>query len=142
MTPIVVEVVDYATQCAPIRRIRDEVFVGEQGVPAELEHDDQDATAIHVLAFADGVPIGTGRITPEGKIGRMAVLASHRGRGGGRLILDELVAIAVRQALGRVYCSAQCHAIPFYERMGFIAYGPVFVEAGIEHRHMERSFME
>ncbi len=136
--PILVRVVDYAAEGEAIRRIRDEVFVDEQQVPRELEHDDQDARAVHVLAFARGAPIGTGRITLEGKIGRMAVLASHRGSGVGRLILDELVAVAERKALGRVYCSAQCHAVPFYERQGFTAEGPIFMEAGIEHRHMSR----
>ena len=141
MTPIIVEVVDYAAEGESIRRIRDEVFVEEQGVPPELEHDDQDATAIHVLAFADGTPVGTGRITPEGKIGRMAVLAAYRGRGAGRLILDELVALAERKALSQVYCFAQCHAVPFYERQGFAAEGPVFLEAGIEHRRMFRRLL-
>jgi len=135
-SPRMVQVVAYAAEREAIRHIRDQVFVIEQNVPSELEHDDQDSRAVHVLAFADGVPVGTGRITPEGKIGRMAVLAAHRGGGTGRLILEELIAVARRAGLGQVFCAAQCRAIPFYERMGFTAEGPVFVEAGIEHRRM------
>ncbi len=134
-----VKVVDYAAQGDSIRRIRDEVFVLEQHVPAQLEHDDQDATAVHVLAFSGGVPVGTGRITPEGRIGRMAVIAAHRGRGVGRLILAELLRVALRRELQQVHCSAQCHAVPFYERAGFTAAGPVFLEAGIEHRRMAKT---
>ena len=72
----------------------------------------------------------------------MAVLATHRGAGAGRLILGELIAIAERLALEQVYCSAQCHAIPFYEGEGFTAEGPVFNEAGIEHRSMFRRLRE
>jgi predicted GNAT family N-acyltransferase len=137
-SPVAVHVVAYAAEREAIRHIRDQVFVIEQGVPSELEHDDQDSRAVHVLAFAGKQPIGTGRITPEGKIGRMAVLADHRSSGAGGLILEELLAIARRAGHGEVFCTAQCHAIPFYERMGFVAEGPIFVEAGIEHRRMFR----
>jgi predicted GNAT family N-acyltransferase len=135
---VVIEVADYAAHRAAIRRIRDQVFVIEQGVPSELEHDDQDARAVHVLALAEGLPVGTGRITPEGKIGRMAVLAAHRGGGAGRMMLEELMAVAARTGLTQVFCAAQRHAIPFYERMGFLVEGPIFMEAGIEHRHMRK----
>ena len=138
MVPVVVNVVDYATGGAAIRRIRDQVFVIEQGVPSKLEHDDQDPGAVHVLAFAGDVPVGTGRITPDGKIGRMAVLASHRGTGVGRMILAELVTAAERSAMTQVYCFAQCQAMRFYERLGFTAEGPVFMEAGLEHQRMFR----
>lgn len=134
--PINVSVVAYVTDGEAIRRIRDAVFVVEQGVPADLEHDDQDASAVHVLAYAGGEAVGTGRITAEGKIGRMAVLAAHRGTGVGRLILKELLGVGARAGLAQVYCYAQCHAIRFYEGLGFVAEGPVFLEAGIEHRRM------
>jgi predicted GNAT family N-acyltransferase len=135
-SPVMVHVVAYAGEREAIRHIRDQVFVIEQGVPPELEHDDQDSRAVHVLALADGLPVGTGRITPEGKIGRMAVLAAHRGHGTGGLILEALLSVARRTGLGRVFCFAQCRAIPFYGRRGFTAEGPVFLEAGIEHQRM------
>ena len=118
--------------------IRTTVFVIEQSVPEEIEMDDLDADAQHVLAFIDGAPVGTGRITAEGRIGRMAVLREYRGRGVGREILLALVKIGQSYAVDRLCLSAQCHAIPFYERMGFVAKGEVYEEAGIPHRWMEQ----
>jgi len=118
--------------------IRTTVFVIEQSVPEEIEMDDLDADAQHVLAFIDGAPVGTGRITAEGRIGRMAVLREYRGRGVGREILLALVEIGQSYAVERLCLSAQCHAIPFYERMGFVAQGEVYEEAGIPHRWMEQ----
>jgi predicted GNAT family N-acyltransferase len=118
--------------------IRTTVFVIEQSVPEEIEMDDLDADAQHVLAFIDGAPVGTGRITAEGRIGRMAVLREYRGRGVGREILLALVEIGQSYAVDRLCLSAQCHAIPFYERMGFVAQGEVYEEAGIPHRWMEQ----
>jgi predicted GNAT family N-acyltransferase len=133
---LTVKVVEYAREGAAIRAIRDAVFVAEQGVPAELEHDELDVGAVHVLVYDGARPVATGRILADGRIGRMAVLARERGRGAGRLMLAELVAAARRAGLDRVYCHAQCHALGFYEAMGFTAEGPVFTEAGIEHRYM------
>lgn len=133
---LTVTVVDYARERTAIRAIREAVFVAEQGVPAELEHDELDRVAVHVLARAGETPVGTGRITPDGKIGRMAVLAARRGEGAGRMILAALFDVARDAGLDSVWCHAQCHALAFYEGMGFTAEGPVFLEAGIEHRRM------
>jgi len=118
--------------------IRKTVFVIEQSVPEEIEMDDLDADAKHVLAFIDGAPVGTGRITAEGRIGRMAVLREYRGHGVGREILLALVKIGQSYAVDHLCLSAQCHAIPFYERMGFVAQGDIYEEAGIPHRWMEQ----
>lgn len=127
--------------CAAIRM---EVFVHEQGVPAEEEMDDLDATAVHVLAWLDGEPVGTGRLVPlgsdRGKIGRMAVRAPCRGRGVGSAVMSRLIEIALERGIRVITLAAQLHAIPFYERFGFTARGEVFVEAGIEHREMVRAF--
>jgi predicted GNAT family N-acyltransferase len=131
--------VNYATHCGVIHAIRDAVFVREQSVPEALERDDLDAVAIHVLAFADEIPAGTGRITVQGKIGRMAVLRGFRRLGVGRELLRALLVVARDAGLLEVHCSAQCPAVAFYEKMGFRAEGPVFEEAGIAHRRMRRT---
>lgn len=132
----VVKVVDYAASAEAIRAIRDEVFVREQGVPVELEHDAQDALAVHVLAVVGDVAVATGRITPEGRIGRMAVLAPYRGRGIGRAVLLELLGAARRAGLARVYCHAQRQAVPFYVGAGFVTEGVEFLEIDKPHQRM------
>ena len=131
-------VVDYCQCAVEIRAVRDDVFVEEQQVPAELEIDGLDDQAVHVLAYDADQPIGTGRMLADGHIGRIAVHAHHRGRGVGTLIVQALVDAAVAARLDAVWLSSQCHAVGFYERLGFAAYGEMFVEAGIDHIHMRR----
>ena len=118
--------------------IRYEVFVEEQKVPVELEQDHHDATATHVLAkMADGRSIGTGRLLTDGRIGRLAVRKEFRGQGVGTAIVKKLVAQATHRNLPHVLLHAQVQSIPFYEKLGFKAQGPEFIEAGILHREME-----
>jgi len=122
-----------------IRRVRDTVFGAEQRVPRELDWDGQDPDCVHVLARdARGRPVGTGRLQPDGRIGRLAVLKPWRGRGLGSRMLAGLVAAARRRGLARVFLHAPWPAIPFYERRGFIKAGAAFVEAGIRHVNMTR----
>lgn len=129
--------VTYAASEPALRAVREAVFVREQGVPLELEWDGLDAAAVHVLAEgADGTPMGTGRLLPDGHIGRVAVLPRWRGRGVGRALVAALIEIARRRGLTRVHLSAQTHALPFYEGLGFVAEGEAFMDAGIPHRHM------
>ena len=121
-----------------LRAIRAAVFIVEQHVPPELEWDDADGTCVHVLALAaDGQAIGTGRLLTDAHIGRMAVLGPWRGRGVGTALLQELLAAAEEHGHERVELSAQTHAIGFYERLGFAAVGPEYLEAGIPHRKMK-----
>ena len=137
MIGIRVQQTDFVADRATIYSIRRTVFIVEQSVPEEIEIDELDPVALHVLAYVGDLPVGTGRITTDGRIGRMAVLQAYRGRGVGRAILGALIAIGRDTGLQRLYLSAQCHAIPFYEKFGFVAEGPVYDEAGIDHRHME-----
>lgn len=124
-----------------IRRIREAVFVVEQAVPADLEWDGSDAECTHALVSdADGNVIGTGRLAPDGKIGRMAVLREHRGKGAGDAILVQLLASARTSGLKRCYLHAQVHALGFYAKHGFEAHGPEFDEADIPHREMTLEF--
>lgn len=133
---IEVRVASFQQESAALYAIRDEVFVREQKVPLELEHDAEDMTCTHVLAFLDDVPAGTGRILADGKIGRMAVLRQFRGLGVGEAVLAALLAIARERDLDDVWCHAQHSALGFYAKAGFAAEGPLFQEAGITHRLM------
>lgn len=131
---------DYERDVAMLRAIREPVFVQEQNVPLDMEWDELDPLSRHVLTLdADGQPIGTGRLTPEQRIGRMAVLPDWRGRGIGEAMLRRLVDIARELGYADIELHAQVSAIGFYERNGFAAYGEEFEEAGIQHRHMRRA---
>lgn len=139
MTDFRVEAVDYATGCDDLRRVRETVFVQEQQVPVEEEWDALDPLCQHVIARdASGQPIGTGRLTPERKIGRMAVLSQWRGRGVGDAMMLALLDQARQRRWPEISLHAQVSAETFYARHGFLPYGERFWEAGIEHQSMRR----
>ena len=122
-------------------RIRSEVFVHEQNVPPELELDPLDIQCVHAIAYAaDGRAVGTGRLLPDGHIGRMAVRRPWRGRGVGSLLLAALMAEARRRGDREVVLASQSHAQDFYARHGFEPEGETFMEAGIPHVLMRRRF--
>ena len=132
---------DWATLGTQARSIRDAVFIQEQGIAAALEHDAADASAVHAVAFNRlGQAVGTGRLLGAVggtcKIGRMAVLASVRGAGIGRPLLEALVQAARLRGDMEVKLHAQASAVSFYRRAGFAAQGPAFEEAGIAHQAM------
>ncbi len=117
--------------------LRIEVFVVEQGVPVELEWDEADEVSIHAVAYDDeGQPVATGRLLPDGHIGRMAVRKSARGRGIGAEVLQALLAEAKRLEHRELVLHAQTHAAGFYARHGFTPEGEEFMEAGIPHYRM------
>jgi predicted GNAT family N-acyltransferase len=130
---------DFSADFASIRRVRETVFIDEQRVPRELEFDDRDPRCHHVLAFDGAVPVGTGRLDLDygGKVGRVAVVAAHRRSGVGTAVMERLHAIARERRQQRLWCHAQLTAVPFYERLGYVRVGAVFVEAGIDHVRME-----
>lgn len=122
-----------------LRMLREIIFIREQNVPPELEWDGKDEECIHVLARDEkGRAIGTARMTPDGHIGRMAVLSAWRNRGVGSKMLTALTTIARARQLPRVRLDSQTQAIEFYERHDFEAQGDIFMDAGIPHRHMVR----
>ncbi|HEY4581861.1 MAG TPA: GNAT family N-acetyltransferase [Lysobacter sp.] len=134
-----VDVVDDGAALAGLRSVRDAVFVVEQRVPVEIERDAIDPACVHVLARdAAGRPIGTGRLAPGGKIGRMAVVPGWRGRGVGRAMLRRLVDAAAAAGMRELVLHAQVEAERFYAAEGFLPLGERFEEAGIRHQAMKR----
>ncbi len=134
-----VEAIDYASGVDDLRAVREPVFVQEQQVPIELEWDELDPVCVHVIARdAAGKPIGTGRLTPEHKIGRMAVLPEWRGRGVGDALLLALIREAAQRRWPELRLHSQASAVGFYVKHGFVPYGDRFMEAGIEHQSMRR----
>lgn len=135
-----VRLVEWRDASPVLTRIRTTVFVGEQGVPPEIEIDGRDPECVHAVAEdAAGEAIGTGRLMPDGRIGRMAVLAAWRGRGVGAAILEALMAEARRRGFRETYLHAQAHAKEFYARHGYVAEGKEYLEAGIPHIGMRAS---
>jgi len=127
----------WAADGAALQSVRRSVFIEEQGIPESDEWDDIDPVARHVLVVAGNRDaIGTGRLEPTGKIGRVAVLPQYRGTGVGSLIMGHLVNHATELGFTRVYLHAQTAAEGFYTRLGFRAEGPVFDECGIPHVRM------
>ncbi len=123
--------------------VRLAVFVGEQGIPRSEELDDFDASATHCVAYDDtGKPAGAGRLLlfdGYAKIGRMAVLASHRKSGLGAAVLTVLEQEAASQSIPLIKLSAQLHARGFYERCGYTAHGDIYDDVGIPHIDMEKA---
>ena len=132
-----VEGIAYEVGLPDLRRVRETVFVQEQGVPLALEWDDLDPLCHHVIARdGSGGPIGTGRLTPKHTIGRMAVLPDWRGCGVGDAMLRALLGQARELGWHEVSLHAQASAIDFYARHGFLPLGERFEEAGIDHQSM------
>lgn len=134
-----ITVTDDLAACLAIRR---KVFVEEQSVPESLDCDAADATAVHLLATLDGRHIGTARLLidgPDGKIARVAILPDCRGTGAGAALMRAALGELRARGVSTARLGAQTHALGFYEKLGFTAYGPVYDDAGIPHRDMSRS---
>ncbi len=125
--------------CHEIRR---RVFIEGQQVPIEADLDGLDAEAAHFLAFEGAQPVGNARlreISPKvAKVERVAVLASHRGRGIGDLLMDAVEREARARGCREIVLNAQLSVVPFYERRKYVGEGEVFEDAGIDHLHMRR----
>ncbi|MEI8303891.1 MAG: alpha/beta fold hydrolase [Burkholderiales bacterium] len=130
---------DWATLQAQAGPIRTAVFVQEQGIAPDLEWDENDAVCVHCVALVDGQPAGTGRLLPDGHIGRMAVLPAHRRVGLGSLVLLALMQAAALRGDTQVALSAQTAVLDFYRAHGFAPEGEVYQEVGIPHQAMSRA---
>ena len=119
--------------------VRFRVFVDEQGVPRELERDEKDEEAIHVIAQNKDKTVGCGRIVfheEKAKLGRLAVDKSWRQQGIGSSICRKLIKIAEKKGYRQIILHAQLHSVDFYKKLGFESIGNVFEEAGIDHKKM------
>lgn len=137
---MLIRVADIETDFAAIKHVRETVFWLEQRIPKDLEFDDRDAVCVHLLAFEADTPIGTARLDVAlgGKIGRVAVLESHRRRGVATALMQRMHDISRERGLTEVWCNAQRSAVPLYEHLGYVVTSEPFDEAGIEHVRMER----
>ncbi|RKQ96327.1 putative GNAT family N-acyltransferase [Kushneria sinocarnis] len=122
--------------CLAIRR---RVFIEEQGVSEDEEVDGRDVQCLHFLLKVEDEPAGTARLLPDGHIGRVALLPRWRGFGLGLQLMQAVIAAAGRRGHGVCELAAQTHALAFYQRLGFVAHGEEFLDAGLPHYHMRRS---
>ena len=139
MSTTILTVPVFSTLCNAAFALRREVFVWEQNVPEEEEHDADDLTATHMVAIIAGEVVGTLRLItkPEHiKIGRVAVRASFRGRGVAKAMMIAAMAEARASGRDRFYLTAQSDKLVFYEKLGFAAFGPEFQDGGMPHRAM------
>jgi len=135
-----IHVVDWHDRRGALQGIRKSVFIDEQHIPEDLEWDGHDVTSVHFLATIDSMPVATARLTPQGQIGRMAVLKAYRGKGIGSQLLTRVIEHARSIGHKQLFLHAQVSVIRFYEQHGFIAEGDVFMDAGIEHQSMKMLF--
>lgn len=130
------KICSYKDHYEDIRSVRDNVFIIEQNVSKEIEFDGLDDKAVHVVIFDGKIAIGTGRLLPDGHIGRVSVKKEYRKIGAGKLVVQSLIDEAKRRKINELWLSAQLHAKEFYESLGFIAIGEVYKEANIDHIKM------
>jgi len=138
--PVVITA-SWADHQAQLTEVRTAVFVDEQGVPANIEMDAEDANCHHLLALIENQPVGTARLLADGRIGRLAVLKPHRGKSVGRQLLRASVTLGDSLGLKSLYLHAQVQTLDFYRAEGFMPDGEVFTEAGIHHQNMELSLV-
>lgn len=129
-----IQQVDFTAHFEIIRHIRETVFVQEQNVPIDMEWDEFDAQAVHILAYVQGQAVGTARFLHDGSISRVAVLKQWRGLGVGRQMVLYLTALAKQRQYTKVHLHAQVSAFDFYQKLGFELVGDTFEEAGILHQ--------
>lgn len=126
-----------ADEASEIRRV---VFIEEQQVPQDEEWDGRDEQCVHFLARLEGRAVGTARLLPDGHVGRVAVLSQARGLGLGLRLMEAAIHAARQAGHAEVLLDAQTHALEFYQRLGFTAFGEEFIDAGIPHRSMRLIF--
>ena len=122
-----------------LRDIRTRVFIEEQNVPEELEWEDDDIDAVHLIVKKNNDYVATARLLHSGQIGRMAVLKPYRRFGIGKMMLQELLSIAATMSIKSLFLNAQIEAVDFYKKFGFQEHGDMFDDAGIQHIRMNKN---
>lgn len=142
MPDLTVAIVPYADAEPLLKQIRTRVFQDEQGVPAALEFDGQDAIATHFLAHWRGQPVATLRLRPLNettlKLERLAVLPEARGQGIATALTQAALDYAQTHAYQAITLNAQAYIQGLYQRLGFTINGTEFLEAGIPHIKMSK----
>lgn len=140
MKPIRIEQV---TAVADALAIRAEVFIEGQGVPPNEEVDGLDPECLHWVVTDEIGPVATLRVLPKSdtvaKFQRVAVLERARGTGLGAMLMEHVMGELASMGFTHATLGAQLSAIGFYERLGFQTHGPIYPDAGIDHRDMDRS---
>ncbi|WP_168461517.1 GNAT family N-acetyltransferase [Acinetobacter sp. A1] len=131
---------DWARLAVDAKPIREQVFIQEQHISPEDEWDAQDAIALHFVVYLAGQAVATARLLENHSIGRVAVLKSQRGLGLGRVLMQHIIQLARQQCRPEVKLSAQVHAIPFYQSLGFYVEGESYLDCGIPHVDMRLQF--
>ena len=121
--------------------IREQVFIQEQQIAAVDEWDAQDEISQHFVVCDGEQVIATARLLPNHSIGRVAVLASHRGQGIGKLLMQEIIQQARIQQRPLLQLSSQVHAMSFYQALGFQVCGEAYMDCGIPHIDMQMSLL-
>ncbi len=132
------EPANYQSDFEDLQYVRNLVFVVEQQIPVELEFDELDRHChLFIARDAQCRPIGTARLSPEGKLGRMAVLSEWRGQRVGQSLLRAVIEKARNLDLPKITAHAQLSALGFYEKAGFTKEGDIFSEVGIPHQAVQ-----
>lgn len=136
-----VKVVNNEKELADAFEVRKKVFVDEQKVPVEEEIDQYEESATHFILYHNSEPAGAGRfrvVDGSGKVERICVLASQRGTGAGKAIMNKIEQHAKSEGIGALKLNAQTHAIPFYNSLGYEVISGEFLDAGIPHKTMKK----
>lgn len=144
-TALQIKIVNNIDDIAVCYKLRETVFINEQNVPLSRERDEQDECSIHFLIYDDNTPIGTARVFNNkgiAVIGRLCILKEYRGKGIGKILMEEIINHCKQHEFKELELGAQEHAIDFYSKLGFKIGGPKYMDANIAHIKMKLTIGE
>ena len=129
--------INWATAAAEIISVRRKVFVVERRFDKKMLYDKFDTDSFHLIATNEGEQtIGCGRLTRDGRLGRIAVLIDQRGKGIGTMILGRLIKIAEQNQIKNISLNTERDLVNFYQQQSFAETGPVYMKQGVPYQHM------